>query len=468
MVDPSAPDIGIALDRRTAFWSGGRVAAGGSPWRVVRLGDAAVPFVSELRRAGPAGVTFDTRLGKALARRLLDRGLAHPVHRPRPGPHPVTVVVPAFGRVELLERCLAALAGLDVIVVDDASVDGEAVRHVAQRWGARLVRHGTNQGPAAARNTGVRAAANSLVAFVDSDCAPVPGWLDILVPHFDDPRVVAVAPRVVPRPSGRAVLARHEAARSALDMGRFPAQVRPGGRLGFLPTATLLARREVMERLAFDERLRLGEDVDFVWRASAAGWHVRYEPRARVEHEPMVRLLPWVRRRFEYGTSAAALAKRHHGHLVPARVSAWNLVTLACLVAHRPLLAVGTSAAAAALLARRLRSSKVGADVAVRVVAQGVIADAAALGHMLRREWWPIGALALAASRRSRLARAAAACMLAPIALEWMSHTPDLDPVRYGVLRLLEDAAYGSGVIVSVVGSGVREPVLPEIRFPRP
>jgi mycofactocin glycosyltransferase len=136
-------------------------------------------------------------------------------------------------------------------------------------------------------------------------------------------------------------------------------------------------------------------------------------------------------------------------------------------VGRRPLIAAGTSGVAVALLARRLHRSHVGAEVAVRAVGQGVVADAAALGHMLRREWWPVGALALVTSRRSCLARAAAVSMLAPVALEWLRHPPDFDPLRYAALRLLEDAAYGSGVIASAVAAGVVQPVLPRIRLPR-
>lgn len=458
----------VALDRRTAFWSGGRIAAGGSPWHVVRLGVEALPFVSELRRAGAVGMVARTRLETAVARRLLDRGMVHPVRVPRPGPHPVTVVVPAFDRVAQLECCLRALRGLDVIVVDDASVDGAAVRRAAERAQARLLRHPVNRGPAAARNTGARAATTDLVAFVDSDCTPRPGWLDVLVPHFDDDRVAAVAPRVVPGAAGGAVLARHEATRSALDMGALPEQVRYGARLGFLPSATLVVRREVADRFAFDEQLRLGEDVDLVWRVTEAGWHMRYEPRAVVEHAPIVRPSRWIRRRFEYGTSAAALARRHSGRLVPARLSAWNLVTIACLAGRRPVVAAGVTGVAAALLARRLATRGVPAEVALRVVGQGVVADAAALGHLLRREWWPVGAVALAATGRSRISRAAAVCMLAPVALEWMRQRPAVDPLRYAALRLAEDAAYGSGVIASALVSQVAEPVLPAVRFPRP
>src|SRR5262245_42135617 len=103
MVDHPVDDLRVALDGRTGIWSGGRILAGGAPWRVVRLGAAALPFVSELRRAAAMGVVPGTPLARSVAKLLLERGLAHPVRSPRPGPHPVTVVVPAFDRAAQLE-----------------------------------------------------------------------------------------------------------------------------------------------------------------------------------------------------------------------------------------------------------------------------------------------------------------------------------------------------------------------------
>ncbi|MFD0905140.1 hypothetical protein ACFQ11_32520, partial [Actinomadura sediminis] len=93
-------------------------------------------------------------------------------------------------------------------------------------------------------------------------------------------------------------------------------------------------------------------------------------------------------------------------------------------------------------------------------------ADAAALGHALRREWWPVGLLVLAAAPRGRTARAAALAMLAPIALEWLRERPDVDPVRYTVLRLAEDVAYGSGVTASSARARSAAPLRPDVRFP--
>jgi Glycosyltransferases, probably involved in cell wall biogenesis len=100
----------------------------------------------------------------------------------------VSVVVPTCGRVELLERCLAALDEQDipremyeVLVVDD-SADGSAapvVERMASKasMNLRCVRSGSLTGPAHARNVGWRAARGGVIAFTDDDCVPAPRWL---------------------------------------------------------------------------------------------------------------------------------------------------------------------------------------------------------------------------------------------------------------------------------------------------
>jgi mycofactocin system glycosyltransferase len=377
----------------------------------------------------------------------------------------VEVVVPAYRRADLLARCLDSLGEVPVVVVDDASPTPD-VSQVARARGARVVRHGVNQGPAAARNSGLAVTTADLIAFVDADCVAVPGWLEALVPLFEDERVGAVAPRVVPRSTVDSLLARHERARSALDMGRRRALVRPGGPLGFLPSATLVVRRDAVRGGAFDAALRLGEDVDLVWRLADQGWHVRYEPSVTIEHAMRLGWRAWARRRFEYGTSAAALDHRHPGRLAPARVSAWNLASLAALVAGRPGLGGAVATVASILLASELAARKADPLLAPVVVAKGLFADGVSVGHALRREWWPLGWLALAAATRSRLARGATAAMLVPVVIEWWRDRPEVDAARYGVLRLVEDAAYGSGVLASALRMRRPATVAPQIRAP--
>ena len=213
-----------------------------------------------------------------------------------PGPGDVTVVIPVRDRTAELARCLSGLGEYQVIVVDDGSPDPGAVAAVAAAAGARCVRRAVNGGPAAARNTGLAAVQTPLAAFLDSDCVPVPGWLGPLLPHFRDPVVAAVAPRIVPyalpaqpgRPEGDGPgrdgpagwLAQYEGVSSTLDMGPVPSIVRPGSKVPYVPGAALVLRVEAAGD-GFAEHMPVGEDVNFVWRLAAAGWHVRYERRPR-------------------------------------------------------------------------------------------------------------------------------------------------------------------------------------------
>jgi glycosyltransferase involved in cell wall biosynthesis len=108
-------------------------------------------------------------------------------------PIQVSVVVPTYRRLELLERCLAALlaqefdpSAYEIIVADDAAC--ERTRQLVERWshgGAigcrgpcmRYVTPTCAHGPAAARNAGWRAARGAIIAFTDDDCVPAPTWL---------------------------------------------------------------------------------------------------------------------------------------------------------------------------------------------------------------------------------------------------------------------------------------------------
>ena len=466
----------FAWDDRVRLWSDGSVVLGGAPWGVLRIAPAARPFLRRLRDAGDGGLPAAPGVEQTLIELLLARGIVHPVPvTEHPGAGPVIdIVVPCYERPELLDACLASLRrtapDARIIVVDDAS-PSTRVGEVAHAHGAAVVRHETNRGPAAARNTGLRQVNSPIVAFVDADCVATPGWLSALIPHFDDPRVAVVAPRISPRGSRRTLLARYEAARSALDMGPRPELVKPGAPLGFLPSAALAVRRSALPPDPFDERLRVGEDVDLVWRLIDAGALVRYEPHAVVTHEIRPAARRWAARIFDYGTSAAELDRRHPGRLAPARLSFWNVAAAVLAFAPRPvagrIAAFATIGLGGALLARSLRAASVDPQVAPVIVGKGLLADAGACGHLLRREWWPVGWLALAAAHRSPVARAAAATMLVPPIQEWLTRRPAVDLPRYLLLRLIEDAAYGSGVIAGAARSRRPGVLIPRVRPPR-
>lgn len=87
----------------------------------------------------------------------------------------VAVIVPTFDRAALVGRAIESILSQtypvhSIVVVDDGSRD-ETSRLVSAIGGSRvrLIRHPTNRGAAAARNTGLRAVDCQYVAFLDSD-----------------------------------------------------------------------------------------------------------------------------------------------------------------------------------------------------------------------------------------------------------------------------------------------------------
>lgn len=433
------------------LWAGGRVLVGGSPWKVSTLAPAVQDLVLRLRSAGAAGVTLHSPRDRTAARVLLDRGFAECApHSPRRSTlEDVDIVIPVLDDPDRLRELLATLPANRVLVVDDGSTNPTATEGVALAAGARILRHDVNRGPAAARNTGLHNTTAPIVAFIDADCLADPTWPTGLLRHFDDPAVAAAAPRIKPINMGQGLLERYESSRSSLDMGGQPELVRPGARLGFVPSAALVVRRSAIQAAGFDEDLRLGEDVDLIWRLAESGWLVRYDPTVTIHHRTRTRLRSWLRRKVEYGTSAPALEQRHPGQLAPARTTPWSVITLSMLLARRPLVGVAVQAIPFSILAGKLNRVPGGTRLAARVTAQGLIADFINYGQVLRREWWPVGAAAIIASPWSRSARLGAAMMLIPLGLEWIKERPAVNPAAYAALRLVDDGAYGTGVLLA-------------------
>src|SRR4029079_19433391 len=119
---------------------------------------------------------------------------------------------------------------IDCVVVDDASLDRKAIAASTERHGARLLRLTHNQGPAAARNVGLRSVTTPFVAFVDSDVEADPEILLGLCGHFTAPQVAAVGPRVrgvAPTADSR-WFQRYDEVSASLDLGNEQSLVRPG------------------------------------------------------------------------------------------------------------------------------------------------------------------------------------------------------------------------------------------------
>jgi hypothetical protein len=105
---------------------------------------------------------------------------------------PVSIVVSGFGVREAswdrLRSCLDALGRqgnpLEVLLVETAGLPGEVPDDIRDILPDFKVVCCPSSDPWARKTAGVRAAASPIVAFVDADCMPQPGWVQTIRETF--------------------------------------------------------------------------------------------------------------------------------------------------------------------------------------------------------------------------------------------------------------------------------------------
>ena len=216
------------------------------------------------------------------------------------------MIIPARNAGRVLPATLRALGRADVVVVDNGSTDDTAA--VALAHGARVVSEPRpNRGRA--RNAGVRSTDAPLIAFLDADCVPDPGWLEALTGCLRDH----------PLAGGRVVV--EGGGFDAAWRLRQETTIREEGWSG---AGNLGIRRELFERLGgFDERfVHAAEDVDLCLRAGA----IAYCPDAVVRHPAATSVRAIVARGFRHGYGSTQLGtRRDWRHPKPALLGDWAL-----------------------------------------------------------------------------------------------------------------------------------------------
>jgi serine acetyltransferase/GT2 family glycosyltransferase len=187
---------------------------------------------------------------------------------------PVSVIIPAYNSEATIGRAIRSVLDQpeeyrvgEILVIDDHSSDRTA--EIAQELGARVIRHDTNRGAAAARNTAVQAATQPWLALLDADDE----WLANRMPamwSLRDSHVLVGGACVSfydDRPQAVGEYAGVPSTRPQIL--RSPEALIPQNLV--MASATLV-RRDVVERVGgYDTTLRYAEDWDLWLRVLEHG-----------------------------------------------------------------------------------------------------------------------------------------------------------------------------------------------------
>jgi GT2 family glycosyltransferase len=208
-----------------------------------------------------------------------------------------SVIVLSWNGIEYLGPCLDAVlsqdfADFEVIVVDNGSSDGSA-SFVAEHYPqVSLIRNERNLGFAAGNNVGMRAATGDVLVLLNQDTEVSDGWLEALVGTLADPTVGIVGCKLR-YPDGTIQHAggylhglrggTEHVGRHEVDDGKFDRLAE----VDYACAAAMAIRRTARELIGpLDEAFfpAYYEDVDWSFRARAAGLRVVYQPSAVVTH----------------------------------------------------------------------------------------------------------------------------------------------------------------------------------------
>ena len=210
-----------------------------------------------------------------------------------------SIIILNYNGKSYLENCLKSLEeqtykNMEVILVDNASIDG-SVEYVEQKfpW-VKIVRNSRNLGFAEGNNRGVKYATGEYVVFLNNDTVVDKYWLEnLIIAAESDPTIGICGSKIlfldkkdlIQELGGLCDIYGSTTHRycGEIDKGQYDFI----SDVFYVSGASLLIKRKVLKEIGgFDPiYFMYHEDVDLCWRAQLAGYRVVVVPTSKVYHK---------------------------------------------------------------------------------------------------------------------------------------------------------------------------------------
>jgi cellulose synthase/poly-beta-1,6-N-acetylglucosamine synthase-like glycosyltransferase len=220
----------------------------------------------------------------------------------------VSIIVAAYNSQDTIEECLKSILALkypedffEVIVMDGASKD--ATVKIAEKFPIKVVSIRLNA--PAAYNYAMKIASYPILGFIDADAKVEPEWLNKLIPHLNDSKVVGVSGSIETwnkeNPWAKSI--GYELKNRYKRIGKYTDRI---------ATMNLLLRKAVIEEAGgWDEKLPSQYDTELGFRISTKGYKIVYEPSAVCYHFNRPTVNAYYRQQLQYGKNTLKLYFKH-------------------------------------------------------------------------------------------------------------------------------------------------------------
>lgn len=224
----------------------------------------------------------------------------------------ISVIIPVYNGEKTLTRCLNSLESqtiprdeYEIIVVNDGSKDD--TRKVAEGFNVTVLSQ-ENQGPAAARNLGVKMAQGDIVLFIDADCSAAPNWIEEMTKPFSNPDIVGV--KGTYKTTQKALIARFV----QIEYEEKYERMKKYTYIDFVDTYSAGFRKNVFQKYGgYNTSFPTAtvEDQEFSFRLAKDGHMMLFQPEAFVYHLHQSTLKGYMRRKYWIAYWKVFVLKHH-------------------------------------------------------------------------------------------------------------------------------------------------------------